>query len=268
MNVTVGIITYKRPKILKKCLKAISEQTVKPKEVIIIRGRMSQPEARNKILRRCKTEIIAFLDDDAILTRYWLENIIKEYSNPEIVGVTGPAISVNETFAILERIIHNPENRNFFKSTGDIRCDSRRWIPPISVETQIMIGANMSFRTDKLREIGGFDEYYKHPAAYREETDPQIALIRKGYKFIYSPKALVWHIRGGEGGISKEMKFKDYFYHCGKSHKYLCNKYFSKLKSRLSWIFWSISPPCLWLCILLTIIRRDRRYLGWIKGLW
>lgn len=268
MKATVGIITYKRPAILRKCLNALNHQTVKPDEVIIVGGRMPQPAARNKILRKCKTEIVAFLDDDAIPTRDWLKNIIKGYSSPKIAGVTGPAISVDENFAILEKINRNRKNRNYFKSTGDVRCDSRKWIPPEPVETQIMIGANMSFRADKLREVGGFDEHYKHPVAYREETDPQIALIRKGYKFLYEPKALVWHIRVSKGGISKDMRSSDYFYWCGKNHKYFCDKYFSKLKSRLSWIFWSVSPPCLMLSVALTIARRDRRYLGWIRGLW
>lgn len=269
-NVTVGIITYKRPKILKKCLKAISKQTVKPKEVILIDSsekRIIQPITRNLILEKCKTEIIAFLDDDAIPTRYWLENIVKGYSNPEIVGVGGPCINVDESFTIKEKIINNTENRNYFKSSGDIRCDGRKWIPPEKVETQIMLGGNMSFLTNKLREVGGFDENYKG-CAFREETDPQVALIKKGYKFLYEPKALVHHVQTSKGGINKEKKATNYYYQCGSNHKYFCDKYFSKLKSRLSWVFWSISPPCLWLTLVLAILRRDKRYFGWIKGLW
>lgn len=269
MSVTVGVITYRRPRMLEKCLRAIQNQTVKPDKVDVVdssKKRIPQPVARNIILNRCKTEIIAYLDDDAVSTPRWLENIVKGYSKPEIAGVGGPCINVDETFAIKERIITDQKNRNYFKSTGDVRCDGRRWIPPKAVKTQIMLGGNMSFLTEKLREVGGFDEHYAQ-AAFREETDPQIALIKKGHEFMYEPKALVWHVRTGEGGISRDLS-KDYFYWCGKNHKYLCDKHFSKLKSRLSWIFWSISPPCFWLTIALAIIRRDRRYLGWIKGLW
>lgn len=270
MNVTVGVATFKRPLLLEKCLRAIKNQTVKPDKVDVVdssKKRIPQPVARNIILDRCKTDIIAYLDDDAIPSPYWLENILRGYSKPEIVGVGGPCITVDETFAIKEKIITDQKNRNYFKSTGEIRCDARRWLPKEAVETQILPGGNMSFLTDKLKEVGGFDEHYEQ-AAFREENDPQIALIKKGYKFLYEPKALVWHVRTGKGGVSEDVRSKDYFYWCGKNHKYLCDKYFSKLRSRLSWIFWSLSPPCLWLTIVLTIIRRDRRYLGWIKGLW
>lgn len=270
MKVTIGIITYRRPWMLKKCLRAIQNQTIKPDEIDIVDSsekRIPQPVARNIILNRCKTEIIAYLDDDVIPTPQWLENILKGYSKPGIVGVGGPCISVDETFVIKERIVMGLENRNSFKFTGDIRCDGRRWVPPKAVETQVMLGGNMSFLTDELRGVGGFDEHYAQ-AAFREETDPQVALIKKGHKFVYEPKALAWHVRTGEGGISRDMLLSDYFYHCGKNHKYFCDKYFSKIKSRFSWIFWSVSPPCLWLAILLAITRRDKRYLGWIKGLW
>jgi len=269
MKATIGIITYKRPRMLRKCLKAIQNQTVKPDEIDIVdssKKRIPQPVARNIILNRCKTEIIAYLDDDAIPTPRWLENILKGYSKAEIVGVGGPCVNVDETFAIKERIITGAKNRNYFKSTGDVRCDGRRWIPPKAVKTQIMLGGNMSFLTDKLKEVGRFDEHYAQ-ATFREETDPQVALVKKGYEFAYEPKALVWHVRTGEGGISEDMQSSDYFYWCGKNHKYLCDKYFSKLKSLISWVFWSKSPPCIWLAIILAIIRRDRHYLGWIRGL-
>lgn len=287
VKATVGIITYRRPDAVKRCLKAVMNQATKPKEIIVVdssendkterivekaevtykhfRKRLYLPKARNIILKSCGTEIIAYLDDDAIPTPHWLENIIKGYSKPEIAGVGGPCINVDETFAIKERIITGQKNRNYFKSTGDIRCDGRRWIPPKATETQIMMGGNMSYLTSKLREVSGFDEHYDLPC-FREETDVQMALIRKGYNFKYMPKAIVWHLQEKRGGIA-DIKQSDYYCRCGKNHKYFCDKYFSKLKSRLSWIFWSISPPCLWLAIALAIIRRDRRYLGWIRGL-
>ena len=40
-------------------------------------------------LRQAKSEIIAFIDDDAVADKDWLRNIFKNYSDPSVVGVGG-----------------------------------------------------------------------------------------------------------------------------------------------------------------------------------
>jgi len=286
MKVSVGIVTFERSHTLKLVLDSLEKQ--KPNEVIIVDSsrnektrnlvkdydvkyirtdkRIYQPQARNIILRECTYKVIAFLDDDAIPGNKWLENIKKGYSF-DVVGVTGPAINVNNELKPIEKILRTDKNQNYFTSYGDIRCEARRWVPSKPIFCSIMLGANMSFLKDKLMDVGGFDEFYSHDAAVREETDPQIALIKRGYKFIYMPGALVYHLKSEIGGIRENPK-KDYYYWAGVHHRYLCDKYFPKWKSRLSWIFWSVNPPCIWLAIVLAILKKDFNILKWHKGLW
>jgi glycosyltransferase involved in cell wall biosynthesis len=267
MKISVGIPTYNRPETIKMCLSALEKQTKKPHEVIIIDSsdndetkkivkkfklkivykHQEDKIARNTILRLCKGDVIAFLDDDAIPKKDWLENIEKGYSFSKVVGVTGPAINSDMSMKPTEKILKTSKNQNFFTSYGDIRCESRRWIPPKPVFCSVMLGANMSFLVKELREIGGFDEFYGSDGAIRIETDPQIALIKKGYRFVYMPKAFVFHLKYEKGGARQSNPKKNYFYSGGVHHRYMSDKYFPKWKSRLSWIFWSINPPCLWL---------------------
>ncbi len=287
LSITIGIITHNRSKMLKACLKSIKEQTIKADKIVIVdtsekkntnldkklpikyfhfKKRIRQPAARNIILKNTKTDIIAFLDDDTIATNLWLENI-KEgfYISSNVVGVTGPAIDSTIGLKPINKIVNTVKNQNYFTFYGDIREKTRCWIPTKPIVCQIMLGANMAYKTNELKGVGGFTSFYEEGYGFREENFPQISLIKKKYMFIYMPKALVYHIKERTGGADKNF---DHFYLCGKNHKILVDKFFPKIFSRLSWIFWSMSPPCIWLCLLLAIKRKDWSILRWHKGLW
>ncbi len=298
INISVGIITFNRPETLKLVLKALEAQTKQPYEILVVdnstnfatknlmkkflakrrlrrqhtlkyhyvKERIFQPHARNMILKKCNGNVIAFLDDDAVPEPQWLAAIEECFSDKTVVGATGPALNCIEPGNPTEKIITSGKNRNYFTSCGDVRSDSRRWIPPASVGCTIMLGANMSFRTELLKRIG-FDEFYGKDAAFREETDPQVALIKQGFRFVYNPSAVVWHMKFSKGGIRSNPP-ENYYYYCGVNHRHFADKYFPKWKSRLSWIFFSLNPPCLWIALGLSVMRRDKSLLKWHKGLW
>jgi hypothetical protein len=289
MKVTVGIITHNRSSVISKCLGGLKKQTKKPDKIVIVdtsdnnetsnivkksgmkikyihlAKRVRQPAARNIVLKHTNTEVLAFLDDDAVPKDEWLENIAKGYGfGNDIVAVAGPAVNCDTDLRPLVRYRRTDNIQNTTNSVGDIRYYPA-WIPSRPVECSSMIGANMSFLTKKLKDVGGFTEFYTEGYGFREENFPQLKLLRKGYRFIYMPDAFVWHIKVRTGGAEK---YKDHFYLCGKNHRHFADAFFPKWKTRLSWIFWSISPPCLWLCIGLAIARRDLSMLKWHKGLW
>src|SRR3989338_10827860 len=95
-DLTIAIVTRKRPEKLARCLKSISEQTIKPNRIIVVdndaeRGsekicpkfkqnpiinyiteiEKGAPYARNNALSQCETELCAFIDDDCILDKHW-----------------------------------------------------------------------------------------------------------------------------------------------------------------------------------------------------
>lgn len=292
MKIAVGICTYGRPSIVSRVVDSLLSQSVLPDSIIIFdsnenmetekniskknsdlihyihkQPRMTAPRGRNFILSQCDSDIIVFLDDDAIPQKNYIDTIKKSFEDENISGVTGPTINSNENLEPLLKIIRDDKKRVKIYSWGEIRSDTRRWIPSRAQKCETMIGANMSFRTNQLKAVGGFDETYQNPA-YREETDPQIRILRKGGMFLYHPDALVYHLVQKSGGIEDiESKQSSYFYLAGKNHRYFCDKYFPKWKTRLAWIFWNRTPPCLWLALLLAITR-SKSYLMWHKGLW
>lgn len=289
MKATVGIITHERSAIIPMCLDALVAQTTKPESVVVVdtgsnnetenivkkydmpikyihlKERIRQPAARNLILENTNTEIIAFLDDDSVPKAGWLENIIRGYTlSDKIAAVAGPAVNCDINLTPIVKYKHTDKPQNTMNSAGDIRFNGA-WVPSKPARCSSMIGANMSFLTKELKIAGGFADFYKEGYGFREENFPQAELIKRGKEFIYMPEAFVWHVKTRVGGADKDV---EHFYLCGKYHRFFADKFFPKWKSRLSWIFWSVSPPCLWLCILLAMRRRDISILKWHKGLW
>ncbi len=289
MNVTIGIITHNRSDIITKCLDGVKNQTTKSERIIIVdtsdnnltrevikkyklpikylhlKKRVRQPAARNLILKNTKTEILAFLDDDAVPKERWLENIIKGYGfSSDIVAVAGPSVNSDTNLRPIVPYKYTNRKQNFVNSFGDVRFNCA-WIPNKPTECSAMIGANMSFLTKELKAVGRFHNFYREGYGFREENFPQMALIKKGKKFMYMPEAFVWHIKIRNGGADKDY---EHFYLCGKYHRIFADKFFPRWKSRFSWIFWSISPPCTWLCLFMAIYRMDLSILKWHKGLW
>jgi glycosyltransferase involved in cell wall biosynthesis len=45
--------------------------------------------ARNRALRECTSEIVAYLDDDAVPDQRWLQRILDPFADPHVAIVTG-----------------------------------------------------------------------------------------------------------------------------------------------------------------------------------
>jgi len=286
---TVGIITHNRLHTLGLCLSALEKQTLKPTAVVIVdtsdknntgfvrkfkllpvkyihlKKRVRQPEARNIIIKNTKTTLLSFLDDDSVPKPGWLRAVLSSFSNPKVAGVTGPAINSTIDLKPLLNIDRSRKNKNYFTSYGDVMMKSQCWIPPSPVKCSTMLGANMSYRLSALRAVGGFVPFYKQGYGFREENFPQVRIIRSGFTFVYNPEAFVYHIKSQKGGSDRDY---EHFYLCGKNHRIFADALFPRILTRLSWLFFSRSPPCIWLAVLLAIKRRDLSILKWHRGLW
>ncbi len=293
MTISVGICTYKRPALLKRVLDSLLSQTRIPDEIIVFDSsendetkktvisissptiryhhtetRTILPKGRNEIIKKCSSDILTFLDDDAIPKNRFIETVLSSFGSfGDVGGVTGPTINSDENLNPIVPLIYDNKKRTSVYPWGEVRSDTRRWIPTLPQKCKVMIGANMSYRTKLLKDIGGFDEQFENPS-YREESDVQTRIAKLGYSFLYHPDAYVFHLVKQPGGIEDiESKQANYFYLAGKNHRYFCDKHFPKWKTRLAWIFFNRTPPCFWLALILAIIR-NKSYLMWHKGLW
>jgi GT2 family glycosyltransferase len=143
-------------------------------------------------------ELLAYLDDDVVVDRFWLRGLREAWSeNPDAAAFTGQVLPLElETKAqvIFERrggFRHGFEKVRYTRSKPS---DDEGFLYPC--RTGIFgVGCNMAFRRRILLEIGGFDEALDTgaPLAGGGDHDIFYRIIRSGYPLVYEPGFLVFH---------------------------------------------------------------------------
>jgi glycosyltransferase involved in cell wall biosynthesis len=151
--------------------------------------------ARNRALKEAHGEILAFLDDDVIVDQDWSAGLANAWTENHDAGAfTGQVLPMElETEA---QIVF--EQRCGFRHGFDrIRYGSvLRGNALYPGGAGILgAGANMAFKVEVLRQIGGFDEALDTGAALPGGGDLDIfyRVIRAGYTLVYEPRFLVFH---------------------------------------------------------------------------
>lgn len=175
-DLTLAIVTRRRPKELSKCIESIINQSCQPSRIIIIdndklktakkvvnsyqdkieiiysvESKVGISRARNKALRLSKSKYLGFIDDDCVLNPGWVEiglKMIKKLNSAYIVGETS---LLNPTSAVAQaRFYHS---QNWFKSKIDPKTNK---IDPQGLDTK-----NIIFDLDVLRKHNlEFDKRY------------------------------------------------------------------------------------------------------------
>ena len=151
--------------------------------------------ARNRAVYESSADLLAFLDDDVVVDRCWLQGIFEAWAaNPDAACFTGPILPLElETRAqvVFERM------GGFGKSFERIRYGRALGDSPLYPVGAGLFGAgaNMVFRPGALRQIGGFDDVLDTGAPLPGGGDLDIfyRLIRAGYVIVREPKLLVYH---------------------------------------------------------------------------
>jgi glycosyltransferase involved in cell wall biosynthesis len=160
-----------------------------------------QSWARNRGVVEARGEMVVYTDDDVVVDRFWLAELIKGFTLTDRVAcVTGfvmPMELETHAQALFE------QSGGFSKSGMQRRIydlDTHRPTePPLSLIypfTSGLFGSgnNMAFRTDFLREIGGF-ETALGPGVYAfgEDLLSFFEVIARGYRLVYEPSAICYH---------------------------------------------------------------------------
>jgi len=204
-TVSVVVCTFNRKEWLERCLEGLDGLDLPPTEVIVVDGPSTdgtremlmelqskgkvvlvpQPRlegisaARNLGLAAVRCDVVCFIDDDAMPYPGWTRAVLSGYDRPEVGGVGGPVDHMSGELAM---------GRNAVSMYGDWADESKG--QSIQGLYPVMVGCNMSFRTDVLRKVGGFDPYFRY---HQDETDACLRVILAGYQIAYLDAVRVRH---------------------------------------------------------------------------
>ncbi|MEU7467083.1 glycosyltransferase [Streptomyces sp. NPDC044984] len=153
--------------------------------------------AHNRGLAVARGEVIAFTDDDVVADPRWLTELTAPFAaDPRLGCATGlilPARLRTPAQVLLEG--HGGFAKGFTPTTYDPQDPPRD--EPLFPFTagRFGSGANMAFRTDVLRAVGGFDPATGAgtPARGGDDLYGFVRVLAQGHRLHYTPQALVWH---------------------------------------------------------------------------
>ncbi|MEA2472045.1 MAG: glucosyl-dolichyl phosphate glucuronosyltransferase [Thermoleophilaceae bacterium] len=162
--------------------------------VVLVEPRPGLSRARNRALAwaaESGADALAFVDDDAVVDPGWRAALGRRWDEaPASVACIGgpirPRYSVPLPSWFSDGIAH-----------ALTLLDRGPGVRDLDPSLEAVYGANISFRVDPLREIGGFDPALGHAGArvfFAEEDEAQRALVRLGYGVRYVPDAAVEHL--------------------------------------------------------------------------
>ena len=152
--------------------------------------------AHNTGLEHAAGTVVAFIDDDVIVDPRWLAQIAKGFeAGPDVACVTG---------LILPAEMESPAQvwvegfwgfgKGFERRIFDSERPEGQPLYPFTAGV-FGSGANMTFRTDVLRALGGFDPALGtgSPALGGDDLASFFAVVTAGHQLVYDPTAVVRH---------------------------------------------------------------------------
>jgi GT2 family glycosyltransferase/glycosyltransferase involved in cell wall biosynthesis/tetratricopeptide (TPR) repeat protein len=237
-EVSIIIPTFNKLELTQQCLRALQANTPAPRHEIIVvdngstdgtveflrveeaAGRLRavlNPQnggfarACNQGVKVARTGLLLFLNNDTQVTPGWLEALAETLRRPQ-TGIAGAKLLYANG-----RIQH--AGIGFI---GNVPDHPHRHAPADAPEVNqfreldMVTGACLMIRTELFWQLAGFDEAYRNGV---EDIDLCLRVRAAGWKVVYQPKAVAFHLEGQTAGrfdhVSENLRL--FFERWGKS---------------------------------------------------
>lgn len=187
-KITVLVPTLERPS-LAEAKATLEAQTIKPKKILLLKGKDNVVTKIRKGLAEVDTEFVAIGDDDIVYPKQWLESMLSVMeSSPDIgfVGGTMLPMSQIKPAGESEKLIAFVLGSFFGTSNMSQRVKIKHSIE--SRDETNMVGAGL-VRTELVKQIFAEDEIV--PSFH--DTWMLYRIKEIGFRTMYSPDAFFYH---------------------------------------------------------------------------
>lgn len=177
-----------------------------------------------------KNDIVVLLNNDMQPEADFLEPLLGHFDDPKV-------------FAVGCKLLHpdgSPDHANrtrLIVSGGFLSITSERDAKRLSQITQpeeqvYAQGGGAAFDRHKFLELGGFDPIFS--PAYFEDVDLSLRALQKGWRIIYEPRSIVWHL----GAQTSRAKARWFLELVAFRNFWLCNLLSTP---NLTWAGWQVA---------------------------
>ncbi len=202
--------------------------------------------ARNTGIRKSSGEILVFADDDFIVDKNWINKLIENYKDTDVMGCTGRMLTyrndeISELYEKCMSFDRGEVKRIFTKKDISILkllktvtlIGSKRLFENTPVPWAVGYGF-YSFRRKIFDDIGYFDENLGRGTTFVGGEDPDIfyRILKHNYKMVYDPNAIIYH--------NHRQKYEDILkdaHNGGKFIKAITTKYIMEKDVYMLFIF-------------------------------
>jgi GT2 family glycosyltransferase len=200
-------------------------------------------KARNAGIKAARGTVVCFTDSDCKPEPQWLEALAAPFANPAVRGCKGVyRTAQTDRWARLAQIEFE-ERYNCLRA-----CDDIDFIDTYS-------GA---FRRCDLEAVGGFDESF--PGADNEDVDLSFRIKAMGGRFLFLPKAVVWHQHREGPAAYARLKFARGFWRMKVYRRHLHKA------GRDSYTPWTLKLQLLLGIVFFPLVALRKGWRWWAAG--
>jgi GT2 family glycosyltransferase len=147
-------------------------------------------------------DLLVFLNNDTVVNKHWLDELVKVILSDDKIGVCGSKIVFMDKPDIVQYsggFLHLLGGTVFCPFHGD---NPRRNFYLVGS----ICGASFLIKRNIFEDVGGFDEDF---FAYSDENDLCLRVWIYGYSVSYCPHSVVYHFAGGTSRKSDVFQFND-----------------------------------------------------------